>query len=61
MTFDEVFEEMLKRLSVANDKIAILEALVEEQEGTIEQLNYEIKILRKNEHKTSKRQIQKCR
>lgn len=61
MTFDEVFEEMLKRLSVANDKIAILEALVEEQESTIEQLNYEIKILRKNGNKTSKRQIQKGR
>lgn len=61
MTFDEVFEEMLKRLSVANDKIAILEALVEEQESTIEQLNYEIKILRKNGNRTSKRQIQKGR
>ena len=30
MTFEEVFNEMLKRLSIANDKIAILEALVEE-------------------------------
>ena len=54
MTFDEVFEEMLKRLSVANDKIAILEALVEEQESTIEQLNYEIKILRKNGKKNKR-------
>lgn len=54
MTFDEVFEEMLKRLSVANGKIAILEALVEEQEGTIEQLNYEIKILRKNGKKNKR-------
>lgn len=54
MTFDEVFEEMLKRLSVANDKIATLEALVEEQESTIEQLNYEIKILRKNGKKNKR-------
>lgn len=54
MTFDEVFEEMLKRLSIANDKIAVLEALVEEQESTIEQLNYEIKILRKNGKKNKR-------
>lgn len=54
MTFTEVFEEMLKRLQIANDKIAVLEALVEEQEGTIEQLNYEIKILRKNGKRNKK-------
>lgn len=54
MTFDEVFEEMLKRLEIANEKIAVLEALVEEQESTIEQLNYEIKILRKNGKKNKR-------
>ena len=57
-TFTEVFEEMLKRLEIANEKIAILEALVDEQESTIEQLTYENKILR-HEHKTNKRQVQK--
>ena len=46
MSFEEVFNETLKRLSIANEKIAILEALVDEQESTIDQLNYEIKILR---------------
>lgn len=54
MTFQEVFEEMLRRLEIANEKIAILEALVDEQESTIEQLEYENKILR-HERKTNKR------
>lgn len=58
MTFQEVFEEMLRRLEIANEKIAILEALIDEQESTIEQLEYENKILR-HEHKTNKRQVQK--
>lgn len=53
-TFQEVFEEMLRRLEIANEKIAILEALVDEQESTIEQLTYENKILR-HERKTNKR------
>lgn len=57
-TFTEVFEEMLRRLEIANEKIAVLEALVDEQESTIEQLTYENKILR-HEHKTNKRQVQK--
>ena len=57
-TFTEVFEEMLRSLEIANEKIAILEALVDEQESTIEQLTYENKILR-HEHKTNKRQVQK--
>ena len=57
-TFQEVFEEMLRRLEIANEKIAVLEALVDEQESTIEQLTYENKIL-KHEHKTNKRQVQK--
>ena len=57
-TFQEVFEEMLRRLEIANEKIAILEALVDEQESTIEQLTYENKIFR-HEHKTNKRQVQK--
>lgn len=53
-TFQEVFEEMLRRLEIANEKIAVLEALVEEQESTIEQLTYENKILRKNGKRTKK-------
>lgn len=59
-TFQEVFEEMLRRLEIANEKIAILEALVDEQESTIEQLTYENKIL-KHEHKTNKRQMEERR
>lgn len=55
MTFTEVFEEMLKRLEIANEKIKIYEALIEEQESTIDQLTYENKQLRKNEHRASKR------
>lgn len=57
-TFTEVFEEMLRRLEIANEKIAVLEALVDEQESTIEQLTYENKILRHG-RKTNKRQVQK--
>lgn len=55
MTFKEVFDEMLKRLEIANEKIKIYEALIEEQESTIGQLSYENKQLRKNEHRASKR------
>lgn len=56
-TFQEVFDEMLKRLEIANEKIAVYEALIDEQESTIAQLNYEIKILRSN-GKVNKRMVE---
>ena len=48
MTFDEVFEEMLKRLEEANKKIAQQEMIIEEQESTIENLYRQLD--RKSKH-----------
>lgn len=43
MTFDEVFEEMLKRYTEAQNKIEIMSAIIEEQESYIASLEQRLK------------------
>lgn len=43
MTFQEVFDEMLKRYEEANNKIEILSVVVEEQEAYISSLEQKLK------------------
>jgi len=55
MTFDEVFEEMLKRYSEAQNKIEIMSAIIEEQESYIATLEQKLK--RKSKKKLPKNSI----
>lgn len=43
MTFDEVFNEMLKRYAEAQNKIEIMSAIIEEQEAYIASLEQRLK------------------
>lgn len=47
MTFDEVFDEMLKRYAEAQNKIEIMNTIIEEQESYIATLEQRLKRNRK--------------
>lgn len=47
MTFDEVFDEMLKRYAEAQNKIEIMSTIIEEQEEYITTLEQRLKKRRK--------------
>lgn len=51
MTFEEVFNEMLKRYAEAQNKIEIMSAIIEEQESYIATLEQRLK--HKKSHKRS--------